>query len=39
MQDTVASHYLPMTDAQYEQAQGELKRAHAAALDGIEDAG
>lgn len=31
MQDTVASHYLPMDDAQYQQALDELATAHAAA--------
>ena len=30
MQDTVASHYLPMDDAQYQEALDELARAHAA---------
>lgn len=30
MQDTVASHYLPMDDAQYQQALDELASAHAA---------
>ncbi|MEO7035321.1 MAG: transketolase [Polyangiaceae bacterium] len=39
MQDTVDCHYLPMTDAQYEQALAELKRAHAATLQGYRDAG
>lgn len=29
MQDTVDSHYLPMSDAQYEQALDELEREHA----------
>jgi transketolase len=32
MQDTVDSHYLPMDDAQYEQALDELTFAHAAAV-------
>jgi transketolase N-terminal domain/subunit len=32
MQDTVDSHYLPMDDAQYEQALAELTQAHQAAL-------
>jgi transketolase len=32
MHDTVDSHYLPMTDAQYEQALGELARAHESRL-------
>jgi len=31
MEDTVASHYLPMDDAQYRQVLDELTRAHAAA--------
>ena len=39
MQDTVASHYLPMDDAQYEQALDELSLAHAAAVAGARDAG
>jgi transketolase len=39
MQDTVASHYLPMDDAQYSQALDELAMAHAAALAGARDAG
>ena len=39
MQDTVASHYLPMDDAQYSQALDELARAHAAAVAGARDAG
>ena len=39
MQDTVASHYLPMDDAQYGQALDELAIAHAAALAGTRDAG
>jgi len=38
MRDTVASHYLPMTDSQYEQALAELKQAHAAAVHGDRDA-
>jgi transketolase len=32
LQGTVDSHYLPMTDAQYEQALAELERVHAAAI-------
>ncbi|HZL17773.1 MAG TPA: transketolase [Polyangia bacterium] len=32
MQDTVASHYLPMDDAQYAEALNELSIAHAGAL-------
>ena len=28
LHDTVDSHYLPMTDAEYEQALEELTRAH-----------
>jgi transketolase len=39
MQHTVDCHYLPMTDAQYEQALDELKRAHAATLRGSRNAG
>ena len=39
MQDTVASHYLPMNDAQYQQALEELALAHAAAMAGARDAG
>lgn len=39
MQDTVASHYLPMDDAQYEQALEELSIAHAAAVAGARHAG
>jgi len=39
MQGTVASHYLPMSDAQYEQALEELSIAHAAAVAGARDAG
>jgi transketolase len=39
MQDTVASHYLPMDDAQYSQALEELAIAHAAAVAGARDAG
>jgi len=34
MQDTVHSHYLPMTDAQYDQALSELAHAHAASVNG-----
>lgn len=39
MQGTVASHYLPMDDAQYAQALDELSIAHAAAVTGSHDAG
>jgi transketolase len=39
MQDTVDSHYLPMDDAQYEQALDELAHAHAAAVRGHRNAG
>jgi transketolase len=39
MEDTVASHYLPMDDAQYRQALDELAMAHAAAVAGARDAG
>jgi transketolase len=38
MQDTVASHYLPMNDAQYEQALEELAIAHAPTAAGSRDA-
>jgi len=38
MHDTVDSHYLPMDDAQYEQALGELTRAHEAAMKGYRNA-
>jgi transketolase len=34
LHDTIDSHYLPMTDAQYEQALAELARAHTVALSG-----
>jgi len=39
MQDTVESHYLPMSDAQYELALEEVTRAHAAAVIGLRNAG
>ena len=39
MEDTVDSHYLPMDNAQYEQAIDELKRAHGAAIMSCRDAG
>jgi transketolase len=39
MQDTVDSHYLPMDDAQYEQALDELAHAHEAAVRGHHHAG
>jgi transketolase len=39
MEDTVASHYLPMDDAQYEQALNELSLAHAPAIAGARNAG
>ena len=39
MQDTVDSHYLPLDDAQYEQALDELTRAHEAAVRGYRNAG
>jgi transketolase len=35
MAGTVDSHYLPMTDSQYQQALEELERAHAATLNGL----
>lgn len=38
-QDTVASHYLPLDDAQYQLALDDLSVAHAAALAGARDAG
>jgi len=38
MQDTVASHYLPMDDAQYRQALDELASAHAATVAASRDA-
>jgi transketolase len=38
-QDTVDSHYLPMDDAQYEQALDDLGRAHEAAVKRFADAG
>jgi transketolase len=39
MRDTVASHYLPMDDAQYAQALEALERAHAEALERYKDEG
>jgi transketolase len=39
LQDTVGSHYLPMSPEQYEQALGEIGRAHEAALNGYRNAG
>jgi transketolase len=39
MQDTVDSHYLPMDDAQYEQALEELTLAHEAAVGRHRNAG
>ena len=39
MQDTVASHYLPMDDAQYKEAVEELSIAHAAAVARARHAG
>jgi len=38
MQDTVHSHYLPMTDSQYDEALAEIARAHAAAMSGARNA-
>jgi transketolase len=38
MRDTVDSHYLPMNDAQYEQALDELTLAHEASLKAYRDA-
>jgi transketolase len=39
LHDTVDSHYLPMTDAGYEQTLAELTRAHAVTLDRYRNAG
>ena len=39
MQDSVASHYLPMDDAQYEQALEEISMAHVAAVARARHAG
>ena len=39
LQDTVHSHYLPMSDEQYRQALDELERAHDAAVSGYRHAG
>ena len=38
MQDTVDSHYMPLTDSQYQRIVDDLARAHAAAISGSEDA-
>jgi transketolase len=38
MRDTVDSHYLPMTDTQYEQALAELTQAHEARMKGYRNA-
>jgi transketolase len=38
LQDTVDSHYLPLTDAQYEQALLDIAHAHAARLNGHRNA-
>jgi transketolase len=38
MEDTVHSHYLPMTDAQYAEALAEIASAHEAALDDARNA-
>lgn len=38
LQDTVASHYLPMDDAQYAQALDDLAAAHASSAAGPRDA-
>jgi transketolase len=38
-QDTVDSHYLPMDDAQYEQAIEDLEHAHEVAVKRLGDAG
>jgi transketolase len=39
MQDTVDSHYLPLDDAQYEQALDQLTHAHESAVRGYRHAG
>jgi transketolase len=39
LHDTVDSHYLPLSDAQYEQALAELRRARERALEGDRDEG
>jgi len=39
LQDTVDSHYLPLSDSQYERALDEVQRAHDAVLNGSGDAG
>jgi transketolase len=38
LRDTVDSHYLPLSDEQYEQALREMTRTHEAALNGYRDA-
>jgi transketolase len=38
MEDTVDCHYLPMSDAQYDQALSEITRAHAVAIHGYRNA-
>jgi transketolase len=38
MRDTVDSHYLPMNDAQYQQALDEMTRAHEARVNGYRNA-
>lgn len=38
MRDTVDSHYLPMTDAQYEKAMDEVTRTHEARIRGYRNA-
>jgi hypothetical protein len=38
MRDTVDSHYLPMSDAQYAQALDEITHAHETALNGYRNA-
>ncbi len=38
LHDTVDSHYLPMSDAQYEQALDEVTRAHEALVNGYSNA-
>jgi hypothetical protein len=39
MQDTVDFHYLPLDNAQYEQALAELTHSHEAAVGGYRNAG
>lgn len=39
MRDTVHSHYLPMSDEQYDEALEQVTRAHESALNGYRDEG